>query len=383
MSVNRLRNRLTQRDNQIDVVTLESIDMTRSHKKRSTIRDVAKLSGVSSATVSHVLNGTRFVSDEIRERVLAAVTTLHYTPSALARSLSTRVTHSIGVVVSDISNPFFTAVVRTIGDYALPQGYYLTVCNTDADVEQEQNVIQALVAKQVDGLIIAPIDSDAEHFTSIRKQGVPLVFIDRGLTPSVASTVCVDNRLGAQRAIEHFIADGHHSIAIILGMQSLQTSQERLQGYYDALEAHGIAVDERWIHWSNSRIAGGFEMMQQLLAETAIPSAIFVGNNQMTIGSLHALREAGMRVPTDLALIGFDDHDWASIFTPPLTVVRQPTREIGRLAFEALFRLMNNPENPPETARLLPELIVRGSCSEGCLNAYESNHASRQFKTRS
>src|SRR5262245_11700113 len=158
---------------------------TAKHNKRATIRDVARLSGVSSATVSHVLNGTRFVTEETRARVMDAIERLHYRPSALARSLSTRVTHSIGVIVSDFTNPFFTAVIRAIGDTALERGYYLTVCNSDADIDQEQNLIRTLLGKQVDGLIIAPVDSDASHFDEIHRHHTPLVFIDRGLSPSV------------------------------------------------------------------------------------------------------------------------------------------------------------------------------------------------------
>jgi LacI family transcriptional regulator len=342
--------------------------------KRVTIRDVAKRSGVSSATVSHVLNGTRFVTEETRARVLEAIEVLHYRPSALARSLTTRVTHSIGVIVSDITNPFFTAVVRAIGDVALERGYYLTVCNSDGDSEQERTIVQALLSKQVDGLIMAPSDYDAAHFQEILHQGTPLVFIDRGLSPSIASTVCVDNQLGMRQAIEHLIADGHRDIAMILGRYSLRTTHERLQGYTDALQAHNIPLQQRLIRWSNSWLSGGFESTLDLLASDPWPSALLVGNNQMTMGSLRALQEAGVRVPHDLAVIGFDDHDWASLCSPPLTVVRQPTDEIGRLAVEAMFRLIDSRSGgqsaEPETIRLLPELVVRGSCSEPCLDAY-------------
>jgi len=347
--------------------------------KRTTIRDVAKLSGVSSATVSHVINGTRFVTDETRQRVIAAIEALHYRPSAVARGLSTNVTHSIGIVVSDITNPFFTAVVRAIGDSALQEGYSLTVCNTDADILQERKVVHDLLAKRADGLIIAPVDSDAEHFNEIIQHGTPLVFIDRGLAPSVTSTVCVDNRLGTRQAIEHLIADGHHDIAVILGRRALQTSQERYQGYCDALAMRDIPLNDQWVRWSNSRLSGGFEAAQDLWAQAHRPSAIFVGNNQMTLGSLHALQQAGLRIPADMAVIGFDDHDWAPIFTPPLTVVRQPTGEIGHLAVEALFRLMEGRSAQAEVIRLMPELVVRGSCSEACRAAYMPIHLSDSF----
>ncbi len=346
--------------------------------KRTTIRDVARLSGFSSATVSHVINGTRFVSEETRLRVLQAIETLHYRPSALARSLSTNVTHSIGVIVSDITNPFFTSVVRAISDAALQRGYLITVCNTDADVDQERKIIDNLLAKRVDGLIIAPIDSDAEHFGEIMRHGTPLVFIDRGLSPSLVSTVCVDNRLGTRQAIEHLILDGHRDIAMILGRRTLKTSDERYAGYCDALKAHSLPLRERWVRWSNSHISGGFKTTRDILGLSRRPSAIFVGNNMMTLGSLHALQQAGIRIPDDLAVIGFDDHDWAPIFTPPLSVVRQPTNEIGLLAVEVLFRYLDGHSTEPETIRLVPELVVRGSCSSACLESYKPAQLANQ-----
>jgi LacI family transcriptional regulator len=350
---------------------------------RVRIKDVAEYANVSTATVSHVINQTRFVSDETRDRVLAAIETLHYQPSAIARGLATNATRTIGLIVSDITNPFFTAVTRGVEDEINRHGFHTILSNTDEDPEREDEYLRLLSARQIDGLIIAPARAHSERLLSISESGIPIVLIDRAATGVPAPLVSVDNEGGAYLAVKHLLELGHRRIGILMGMETISTHVMRLNGYKRALTEAGLTIDETLIartdNWLYLPHANGiastppkaltnfqmtpstFNALQHLLDLPSRPTAIFVTNNQMTLGTLFALKERKLRCPDDISIISFDDHDWAPLFDPPITVVRQPTYHLGQTAANLLMRLIHGEE--VEYPSPLPvEFMERESC---------------------
>jgi LacI family transcriptional regulator len=337
--------------------------------KGATIHQVAKRAGVSTATVSHVLNNTRFVSDERRERVLQVVRELHYFPSAVARGLATQETKTIGVIFSDVANPFFTSLFKAIEYELAPLGYDLILENTGEHLKVQEHSLKVLLTKQVDGIILAPAGQPSPMLQLLKHKGMPIVLVDRPVPGVEFPLVEVNNQRAAFEATNHLIADGHRRIGVILG---LDTTTDRLAGYAQAMEQNGVPVYESLVYRGNSSLENGLAGTKTLLSQATPPTAIFTANNLMTLGALHALRERGLRCPEDVALIGFDDTDWASIFTPPLTVVQQPTREIGRAAAGLLHKLMSDKGSSEQSARLTfpAQLLVRGSCSVACLASH-------------
>lgn len=345
---------------------------------RANSEDVARHAGVSIATVSHVINGTRFVSEETRQKVQDAIKALNYRPNAVARGLATSFTRKIGVVVSEIRNPFFTATARGIEDEVIRQRYNIILCNTDEDPEREDAVLHLLGAQQVDGLIIAPTGARSETLLGLAKAGVPIVQIDRSSPSLDAPLIDVNNEEGAYQAISYLIGLGHTRIACLINLDVISTQTERLQGWERALREAGLPVDESLIVRADPRFFGGTpdakasitrhnlpgasEVLQGLFTLPQRPSAIFVASNQLTLGTLYAFRASGLRCPEDISLISFDDHDWAPIFNPPLTVMRQPTYQLGQIAAQLLMKMING-EAVSAPPHLQVELIKRSSCA--------------------
>ena len=329
----------------------------------SRIRDVARLAGVSTATVSHVINGTRRVNEDTRGRVLAAAATLHYHPSAIARSLRTKSTGVLGVLVSDITNPFFTGIVRGIEDIANANGYSVMVCNTDEDSEKENSYLSVLLAKRVDGLIIAPTGIRSPLLEAALAMGTPLVLIDRSVKGMDLPIVKVDNEDASFRLVSHLIQDGHTRIGIINGLPSVPTSWERYAGYERALRTHGLQPDERLSKIGSGRREQSQQAALELLTAPHRPSAIFAINNLSTLGTLLALRAMNLRCPEDVAVVGIDDHDWAPAFVPSLTVIRQPVYQMGAEAARQVIGLARGERTEMSCTILPTELIVRSSCT--------------------
>ena len=351
---------------------------------RVRIKDVAKYAGVSTATVSHVINQTRFVSEETRQKVLAAIETLNYQPSAIARGLATNATQTIGLIIADVTNPFFTAVARGVEDEITRHGYHTIFSNTDEDPEREDEYLRLLSARQIDGLIIAPARAHSERLLRMSEANVPIVLIDRAATGVQAPLVRVDNEGGAYRAVKYLIELGHRRIGILMGMETISTHMMRLKGYKRALEEAGLPIDEALIARTDTwfylppqvdlstspppksltnvqMTPATFDALQHLLDLPHRPTAIFVTNNQMTLGTLHLLKEQKLRCPEDISLISFDDHEWAPLFTPPITVIRQPTYHLGQTAACLLMQLIKGEE--VEYPSPLPvEFIIRESC---------------------
>ncbi len=329
----------------------------------ATIRDVARAAGVSVATVSHVINGTRPVAPETAERVRRAMEALDYRPNAVAQSLRTRKTHVIGAVVSDITNPFFATLVRGAEDAAIEAGYSLIVCNSDESPEKEDRYVRLLRRRQMDGFLISPVgDGSNKAIQELPQWKIPFVFIDRRAKGIEADAVLSDNVGGAYQATKHLIERGHRRIGIILGIEGATTTEERLAGYRKALSEKGIPFADELITYGGYRVEGGRKMTERLLSLPEPPTAIFSTNNLMTVGVLRELFNQRMTIPQDMAVIGFDDLEWAELVQPPFTVMIQHPYEIGRKAMELLLeRIAKKSTERFREVRYSTQLIVRGS----------------------
>ena len=330
--------------------------------KRATITDVAKRAGVSKSTVSHVINKTRFVEEETKQRVLKVIAELDYHPSLVARSLTTNRTGTIGVIVSDATNSFFGDVLRGIEDILQPANYSLVVCNTDEILEREDHYIDLLLRQRVDGIIAAATSQKWEVLNQADEQHTPVIFLDRSYEGLEGPYVGVNNRAGAAMGTNHLIEWGHRKIGILAGFQRLSTMRERLAGFREALRDHQIGLPEAWVVESPLGIEAGREAAMKILSLPDRPSALFVNNNFLTLGALLAIRDLGMRCPEEISLVGFDDHPWSAVSHPPVTVVKQPSRQLGKLAAESLLALINGDQHPEEQVVLDCELVIRESC---------------------
>lgn len=325
-----------------------------------TIRDVAQRAGVSTSTVSHVINGTRFVSPELAERVREAMAELRYQPNALARSLRRRETLTLGMVVPDNANPFFAMMARTVEDTCYRQGYSLILTNSEGDLGRELANINVLVAKQVDGLILAAVGLSSRDLQRVLRQ-VPTVVVDRELSGIQADTLLVDNFDGGYQATRHLIELGHRRIGCIAGPSVTTPSAERVTGYRRALSEAGLPYEETLVVRGDFQFAGGYEGAQALLSLPEPPTAIFACNDLMAVGAIAAAAALGRRVPDDLSVVGFDDTILASYITPALTTVAQPIADIGRLATEMVLQRVQAPTDPPVRRVLPTRLVVRQS----------------------
>lgn len=325
------------------------------------IEDVAERAGVSTATVSRVLSGKPYVSAALRERVLMAARELDYRPSRVARSLREQRSRIIGLIISDIQNPFFTAIVRAVEDSAHASGHAVFLCNTDEDEAKETLYIDLMLAEHVAGVILSSTTGRNPAYNHLIGAGIPVVAIDRRVYNVPLDTVLVDNVDATRRAVEHLIAQGHRRIGAIIGHLSSSTGEERLRGYTDALMAHDIPVSDALIRIGTPRSPVGFAAMNELLALPEPPTAVFTGNNLLTAGALRALFDAGLRVPEDIAVAAFDDMEWAIFIQPALTMVAQPTYEIGRVAVELLQKRLEAPLRPPEEVVLTARIIANSA----------------------
>ena len=339
------------------------MDMAMSADHPATMKDVAAHAAVSVATVSAVLNGNKYVSSGLTQRVRESIKQLGYERNSLAQGLKMQTSHAIGLIISDITNPFFTSVVRGVEDVANTRNFSLILGNTDEDLKKEKSYIRLLESKRADGLIVAVTAGSHEYLHAWPARHLPLVSIDRSLFALGIDSVLVDNVAGARKAVEHLITLGHRRIGVVTGIPGITTTEERLTGYKRALETHGIPFDPTLVAVADSRVEGGkFGTLQLLTQGTTRPTAFFVMNGLMVIGALQAITKVGLRCPQDIALVGFDDFEWAAVMHPRLTTVRQPTYEIGRRAAQLLFERLEKRDSVPQEVRLLPQLIIRESC---------------------
>lgn len=327
----------------------------------TTIYDVAAKAGVSAATVSRVLNGRGTVSADLATRVETAVRELDYRPNGVARNLRRRATNVWGLIISDIGNPFFTALVRGVEDAAHEAGYSLVLCNSDDILDKEKSYVQIALAEQMAGVVITPSSEAESDLSPLLTRGIPVVAVDRRLHRHDVDTVVGDNVRGARLAIEHLLESGCRRIACITGPMQTTTAQERLEGYRQAVTAAGIELDPDLVVAENFKEDGGYDGAERLLRLGNRPDGLFVANNLMTVGALEALVDAGVEVPDDLLLVGFDDIPWARLTRPRLTTVHQPTYEMGRDAGRLLAARLTSDPGHARTVILSPTLRVRES----------------------
>lgn len=327
----------------------------------ATIHEVASTAGVSASTVSRVLNGRTDVSPNLAARVHAAVKELDYRPNSIARNLRRQATMVWGLIISDIGNPFFTALVRGVEDAAHEAGYSLVLCNSDDDLGKEQRYIEIALAEQMAGVIISPSSEASTDLSVLLDRGIPVVAVDRRVGRLDIDTVLVDNVWGARLATQHLMDAGCRHIACITGPTRTTTAAERLYGFRQAHEAAGLEVDEDLVILENFKEDGGYNGARRLLRNERRPDGMFVANNLMTVGALEALVDAGVPIPRDMLLVGFDDIPWARLTRPRLTTVQQPTYEMGREAGRLLAARIGHQPGLPRTIVLPPSLQVRES----------------------
>lgn len=320
----------------------------------ATIHDVAQAAGVSTATVSRALNGKSTVDPELAARVVTAAHELDYRPNAVARNLRRQATTVWALIISDIENPFFTAVARGVEDVAQAAGHSVVLCNSDEDLDKEARYLQVAVAERVAGVVLSPTATDTD-IGLLGEHGIPVVAIDRPL-PGI-NTVLVGSRTGARDATAHLVAAGYRRIACITGPQRVSTAEDRVDGYADALRAAGQRLNYRLVRHADFKVDGGRRAAERLLGASRPPDALFVANSLMAVGALQALAVRGLRAGRDVGLVAFDDAPWTQLVDPPITVVAQPAYAIG----EAAGRLLADHTNGPRTITLDAELIVRGS----------------------
>ncbi len=326
-----------------------------------TIGDVARRAGVSTTTVSRHLAGQR-----VREAaaVQASIEALEFRASHTARSLKSGVTRTIGLVVPDVSNPFFAAVAKGVESVSRQLELNVFLSNTDESIELERGVLQGLIGR-VDGVILVPAREQSDNTAELRYEGVPIVLVDRRLRDAGdLDSVLVDSRGGAFRAVEHLLSFGHQRIGLVSGPLDTTPGQERYNGFVEALESAGVVLDPALIQTGDFRVDSGYQATLRLLGLPSTVTAIFSANNLMTVGVLQALHHMGVRVPDEVSVIGFDDLELAELLSPPLSVIARPAVEQGVLA----MRLLRNriADNGPERAQhivLDTQLKARGSCA--------------------
>lgn len=325
----------------------------------ATIADVARRAGVSATTVSRFLSGQSVRAADV---IGAAIRDLDYRPSPVARSLRSGRTGSIAVIVPDVTNPFFAAVVKGAEAVARQDNYNLFLYNTDESVDREADVLADLVGR-VDGLILAPTEESDQAPLRAQQAGLPVVFLDREIDGSpMFDTVLVDNAGGSRRAADHLLDLGHRRIAIVNGAPHSTPGRQRREGFLAALKSRGVEPPEGYQEYGDFREERAYQAVMRLLALEHPPTALYVANNMMTVGALRALHDIGVRVPDQLSIVGFDDLQLAALLFPPLTVVDRPMEEQGALAMRLLLRrLRETRDSAPRRIVLETKLLVRGS----------------------
>lgn len=329
-----------------------------------TIRDVAKEAGVSISTVSRVLNNEDIVNEETKKKVLEATEKLNYSPNLMARSLITKSTRLLGLIVPDITNPFFPELAKGVEITAHYYGYNVILCNTEANIQSENKYVEMLLQHRIDGLIFMVFSKELEAQLKKLRPQLPIVLGELPSNDTRFDAVYTDNVLGARLAVKHLISLGHQRIAIVTGPLWLKSSQDKLQGYRNALLESILNYDPELVRESNSRLEGGYEAINQLmeLPEHQRPTAVVFGNDLMAIGAMKALDEIGVKIPDDMAVVGYDDIPLASYSHPPLTTIAQPKFELGRLTLELLLdKIEQKKVMDYEHIVLEPRLVIRES----------------------
>ncbi|KXF80963.1 HTH-type transcriptional repressor PurR [Enterovibrio coralii] len=334
----------------------------------ATIKDVARLAGVSTTTVSHVINKTRFVAENTTKKVWAAVDDLNYAPSAVARSLKCNSTRTIGMLVTKSTNPFFAEVVHGVEEYCYNEGYTLILCNTEGNIAKQRDYLRMLAEKRVDGVLVMCSDISEELLALLeKKQDLPMVVMNWG-TEHVNTDCIQDNaELGGYLATKYLIDCGHKDIACISGQLDRLTCQTRLSGFRKALAEAGLEERPEWIVEADFECDTAVVAAKKLIEQEKRPTAVFCFNDIMALAAISTFRQAGLDVPNDISVIGYDNIDLAAFFSPPLTTIHTPKNRLGKTAIKLLLERLVNKESEQQTFEMQPELVVRSSVKD--LNA--------------
>ncbi|HJR07474.1 MAG TPA: LacI family DNA-binding transcriptional regulator [Pyrinomonadaceae bacterium] len=325
------------------------------------IKDVAREAGVSTATVSHVINKTRYVSDETRARVLAAIERCGYYPNAHARSLASGRSNTLGLIISDISNPFFPELVKSIERAAFERGYDLILSNTNYEPERTSRYVQRLIERKVAGVALMTSELDGALLGELARRRVCVVFLDLGSAGQCMNNVVVDYGTGIEEAIAHLVALGHREIAFVGGPRHLRSAEKRLDAFRASLALH-LPGSEPQVYDGDFKLEGGQRAARALVERgDEMPTAIVVANDMMALGVMQELRERGVEVPRDVSVVGFDDIAFASLAAPPLTTVSLPREELGRRAVEALVASIEHSEQQGTDIHIATHLVARAS----------------------
>ena len=320
------------------------------------------MAGVSTSTVSHVINKDRFVSEAIREKVESAIKALNYAPSALARSLKINQTRTIGMLITASTNPFYSELVRGVERSCFERGYSLVLCNTEGDEQRMNSNLETLMQKRVDGLLLLCTETHQPSREILQRYpSVPTVMMDWAPFDGDSDLIQDNSLLGGDMATQYLINKGHTHIACIAGPLDKTPARLRLEGYRDAMARAGLTILDGNEIIGNFEFSGGFEAMQMLLALEVRPQAVFICNDAMAVGAYLALYQAGLRVPQDIAIVGYDDIELAQYMTPPLTTIHQPKDELGELAIDVLIHRISDPTQQQQRLQLTPVLMERGS----------------------
>lgn len=330
--------------------------------KAASIYDVARESGVSVFTVSAVVNNKAHVGKSLREKVEAAIRKLNYRPNLIARSLAKQKTHTIGMIVPDIGNPFFPIVVRGAEDAAQKHGYNLLLCNSDDSLDKEEKAVELLLSKRVDGILLTKAADDFRPSLQqmIKEVDIPFVLVMRTYPKLTRDAVITDDYHGAYEAVSHLARAGRKRIGLISGPLKVSNAKERCAGFQDALKAEGLPVEQDLVIEGDYRLESGYRAGHSMFSRR--PDGIYVANHLMTVGLLKAADEMGLRCPEDFGLVSFDDYPWLGIFRPRLTTVELPKHQLGSEAAELLIRRIAGDASKPALIKLQPELRIRESC---------------------
>jgi DNA-binding LacI/PurR family transcriptional regulator len=329
--------------------------------KTSRIKDVAREAGVSTATVSHVINGTKYVTDDTRKRVLEAVERCEYHPNAHARSLASGRSNMLGLLISDISNPFFPEVVKAIEAAAFERGYNVILLNTNYDAERAAEYVRRLSELKMAGVALMTSELDSELFHEITRRQVSVVFDSHDLASERMSNICVDYAAGIEEAVRHLVSLGHRRIAHIAGASRIPSGILRRDAFLDFMKRHLPGEPTPAIYEGDFRLDGGRRAASEILASAELPTAVIAANDMMALGAMREFRKAGLSIPADISIVGFDDIAFAALSEPPLTTVCSPRAEIGRRVVEALVALIEHPEQQGSELRIPTHLITRDS----------------------
>ena len=331
-------------------------------KKRSTITDVAKLAGVSIATVSYVLNNTKTVKPATKRKVLLAIKELNYIPNTLAKSLKGHQTKIVGLLISNIANPFFPPIVRGLDNYLLSKGYNTLLSETHNNVEVEKAQLRALLERRIDALAVSLALDEVEHFSNLN---IPLLFFNRVPQGDTFNKVTFDAFKGAYIASKHLVQHNYKNIALIVGPKELSTAEHRLSGFKKALEEGGIPIKKEYIKEEEFTFEAGYKAAEELMSLHTPPDAIFASNYDFSIGALKYLKEHNYKIPQDVALIGYDEEPWADLIESPLTLVKYPLTEAGEAIGKRIVELLEAKEfKEAKELSFEPTLVIRKSC--GC-----------------